>query len=242
MITLPALISFSSQKSSSRGLPRRSAMRRSRALRCGRTLLVLIHRFKIRAIDLTERVVDEAAAIRRRPFDQRQILRQKQHHIDQPDDVHDALFDAIDADHLAEARVAFRRAFDHQRDFEAGQRVLARTDLAGDARERQRIVLDAPVDQLAVAGGVGRFRRRQIIDRFQQAGFALRVGAMQHNRRVGGQAEFQPGVVAKIGQGEVFNVHERLVIRTLILPDFSLKFHWQQANCPARDNQFTQTY
>jgi len=152
-------------------------------------------------------------------------LRQEQHDVHQTDQIHDAFFHAVDLDDLAQARHAIACLLDHQGHVKAVERRMARTHLGGKACKRDRVIFGAPVNQLAVVDAVRGFGSRKVVDGFEQTGLALRVCPMQDDRVVGRQAEFQPGVIAEIVQGQVLDIHAALTGRCpSILPDLARNF------------------
>jgi hypothetical protein len=54
------------------------------------------------------------------------------------------------------------------------------------------------INELPVRGGVMRLAGAEVIERLQQAGFALGVGADQ-DQRAAWQAGFEPGIQAEVG-------------------------------------------
>src|SRR5690349_22185464 len=75
------------------------------------------------------------------------------------------------------------------------------------ARDRQRVVLGlGEVDDLTVGMGLKRGKCRQEVNGFKDTGLALRVGTHQQDHPLR-DVHIQAGEVAKVGQGEVFEVH-----------------------------------
>ena len=117
--------------------------------------------------------------------------------------VHGALPHAVDQDLFAQPFLPIFQRGHNEPDLDGLFATLA-LKLGYDARDG-RIGIES--DELAIVGGVSGGGADQIVDRFQQAGLSLGVGA-DDDGGSGGDFGLQAGEIAEVGQGEVGQPHK----------------------------------
>ncbi len=159
-------------------------------------------------VGLSDRPVEETAALGRWTLDDLQVIRLEEDGIPQSGQFGGSPPDAVDQDFLLQPRLALGAGrVRHQPDLQA-LRVTRPPDLGHDPGEAARLVQRQEVDQLAVAGGPRRLGGNEVVDRLQQAGLALGVRPY-HERGAGREFHFKTDEVAEVRQGEVNEQHAR---------------------------------
>ncbi len=180
-----------------------------RGVALAQRLGVALQRVAVGRIHLAQRIVQVAAAAGGRAGDDFHILRHKEHDVQQPGQIGAALAGPVYLDRLLQPHCAVGKALFLQDDLDL-QDARAVRHLGPHAGVGQPHVLGLPPDDLAVEGRDGRRTGGEQVDSLQQAGLALGVRSVQEQRRLW-KGQFQAGIVAKVGQAEVSDAHERIL-------------------------------
>ncbi len=163
-------------------------------------LAVFGQRLGVGRVGLGQRRIKVRAALGRRAFEDAQILRQEEHGVQPAGQVADAAAYAVEQHFAVQPGLhAGCAGREHETNLDALQPVGA-AELSHQAGEGSGLLHRQEVDQLPVALRMRRAGARQVVDRLEQAGLALRVRS-HDQRRAGRHLGLEPDEVADVGQG-----------------------------------------